>query len=191
MKKGEVNEMRFDFSLCKELEKMTPAAYIAWMFEQTDGWNKALVPVWPWDDSTPNRAYLCTIRWTEEDRDRAIKDFAVLYETISGIAEHYYELSTLETVNAKILTPEQLKVYNKYLSCVCSPDTDSLAGKNSRRARALKSSASCVFYKLSMGTIVGRDVIRFAQETVLHAYAARVSKVLKIPGTDCWGFAAD
>ena len=111
----EMNGFEFDFSACKELIKMTPAAYIAWMFEHTDGEKTLVAPDWPVDGSTPNSVYRCVMDWTEADRDRAIADFDALYDALSGIAAHWNELSDAEEENAAILTPEQLKVWRTYV----------------------------------------------------------------------------
>lgn len=110
-----MDEFEFDFSVCKELVQMTPAAYIAWMFEHTDGEKILVTPDWPEDGSKPNSVYRCVMDWTEEDRDRAIADFAALYDALSGIAAHWNELSNVEEENVAILTPEQLKVWRTYV----------------------------------------------------------------------------
>ena len=47
------NEFGFDFSVCQKMREISPAAYIAWMFDRTESDGTLVVPDWPEDGSRP------------------------------------------------------------------------------------------------------------------------------------------
>ncbi len=112
------NENWFDCSAYAKTDKMTSSEYFAWLHEQTDADGVLIVPVW--NDGNVIRSahpsyYRCDMDWSKTDLDRLSAETETLLSALSGIAKVYRQLSDSEEENAKILSPELLKVWSVYI----------------------------------------------------------------------------
>ena len=111
------NEFGFDFSVCQKMREISPAAYIAWMFDRTESDGTLVVPDWPEDGSRkPDSFYFCEMQWTEADRDRVIADVEALIDMLSEIAKTYRGLSAEDRKKCEDFLSRDLRaVWEKYL----------------------------------------------------------------------------
>ena len=116
--KEKMKEFEVDVSVCQKTGKMTPAEFVAWLYDKTDENGQLVVPLWN-DGSTivtPHSVFqIADMAWNESDRDRLAAEAETLIRALSGIAEVYDRLTDSEEENAKILSPEQMQIWRTYV----------------------------------------------------------------------------
>ncbi len=102
----------------RALGDMTPSAYIARMYAQTDAESMLVVPMWganAYCHPVPRLCFRNRMRWTEADRDRMMVVCNVQLGALKELSKLRGRLSDSEEENAKILSPDLLDVWRAYL----------------------------------------------------------------------------
>ena len=112
------NKTGADSPLQEKTDEMTPAEYLAWLFDQTDAGGVLMAPVWS-DGNTirsPHPSfYRCDMEWSRKDLDRLAAAAEALLGALFELAKEDRQLSDSEAENAKVLSPKLLNFWRTYI----------------------------------------------------------------------------